>query len=200
MSEDEGGGSTGLVIGMIIGGVVVLLLVAALVFGAGFLFMARDIDMPVEIEMEDVAVAPVPIDDPLIGIIKEAAPAKAPEPEHIRKARERLVGVWLGDDIGKRRPSLEFRSDGTARWLWPSAANPNGMEAGDDAWEVKEAEKNRLKVRFFDNLNKELVYEHQLRFDGDDRLIIVGPLKDARMIIGKDGNAVYQRKPAEEKP
>jgi hypothetical protein len=199
MSEDEGGGSTGLVIGMIIGGVVVLLVIAAVVFGAGFLFMARDVDMPVGME-EDVAVAHVPIDDPLVGIIKEGPLAKAPEPEDVRKARERLVGVWLGDDIGKRRPSLEFRADGTARWLWPSAAGPETMEASDDAWEVQEAEKDRLKVRFFANLNKQLVYEHQLRFDGDDRLIIVGPLTDARMIVGKDGNAVYQRKPAEKKP
>src|SRR5262245_40446907 len=181
------GGSTGLVIGMIIGGVVVLLLVVAMLFAAPYFFMARDM--------------PVPEGEDLVAVLdEEARRAAAPEPDDVRKARERLVGVWLGDDIGKRRPSLEFRADGTARWLWPSAAGPETMEAGDDAWEVKEADKDRLKVRFFANSNKELVYEHQLRFEGDDSLIIVGPLKDARMIIGKDGNAVYQRQPGEKKP
>lgn len=201
MDEHDGGSSTGLVIGMIVGGVIVLVLVVV-VFVGGFFFMAR-------------GVAPPPMGPPpmAVEIMEAEIPAKVdqlpnndpapkpPEPEEVRKTRERIIGNWRQGDAGdKRRTWLEFRENGTARWLW-STERKDSMEAMDDGWDLLEVAKDRVKVRFFAGMNKNLPYERNIRLEGEDRLVIEGPLTESNpYIIGKDGNATYQRQRTEKKP
>ncbi|MCI0681603.1 MAG: hypothetical protein L0Y71_05835 [Gemmataceae bacterium] len=170
-SDQASGSSTGLLIGMMVGGGVVLLLVLLGVFGAGFYFMARN---EAQVAQRQAAIAE------LVAPPAEEGPAPpAPPLAPAGAGRGRLIGVWEGKAPGGEAVTLEFLVDGTLQL----ATRPDKGDAltTRGRWEIVEEAGDRLKVRRTQADNTDAVQD--LRFDGPDRLVIEGP-----------GGAAYTRR------
>ena len=105
--------STGLVIGMIIGGIVVLLLILGGLFGAGWFFMVTTQHNVMEAERALVAL------DKDLAEMKEVieadikAEAKAPMAPGKNGPAANLIGAWEAQEADGRKHGLEIRADGT---------------------------------------------------------------------------------------
>lgn len=154
MDEQESGSSTGLVIGIIAGGIV-LVLVLLLIFGAGFFFIARQ-------EMVFHEVAAPPMEAPPPAPPQAAAPAV--------QGRDRLVGGWDGKTLDGDQATLEFLADGTLQ----STTRPEKGEplTTKGRWDVVDESGDRLKLRRTAADNTDSVQD--LRFEGADRFVIEG--------------------------
>ena len=166
MSDEQDGGSSGLMIGLIVVGGVVLVLVLLGVFGAGFFFMLREGPAP-------VAVAPVaPVAAPWIQ--EEAVPPPPPAPPvaapQALKGRDRLLGVWEGKTLDGDETTLEFLADGTLQSITRPELGERLKAKG--RWDVVEDAGDRLKLRRTAADNTDSVQD--IRFEGPDRFVIEG--------------------------
>ena len=174
MSDEQDGGSSGLMIGLIVVGGVVLVLVLLGVLGFGFFFMLREGPAP-------VAVAPVAAPVAAPWIQEEAVPPPPlapPAPGQAVKGRDRLLGVWEGKTLDGDETTLEFLADGTLQSITRPELGERLKAKG--RWDVVEEAGDRLKLRRTAADNTDSVQD--IRFEGPDRFVIEGK-----------GGAVYTR-------
>lgn len=170
MEDQESGPSTGLGVGIIVGGLVLLLVLLG-VFGVVYYFKAKN-------------EAQLAKREALIGEL--VAPPEGPAPPAPRQelppagsGADRLHGVWEGKTLAGDNAILEFLADGTLK----STTRPDEGAALTTMgrWQFVEEAGDRLKVRRSLADNTDAVQD--LRFDGPDRLVIEGP-----------GGAAYTRR------
>ena len=154
MEEQES--SSGLMIGIIIGGAVIVLLVLVGIFGAGFWFL-----------MDSGGAAP----KPAAVMVAEEKMAAVPMFK-IGNPRERLLGAWQATTKDGGRQTIEFRDDGTYQLLVkrPEAAD---VEKAPGRWQLKLEEGGpapRL-VRFPEAGG---IMTDDIRFLDDDRFVREG--------------------------
>src|SRR6266542_437989 len=106
MSEDpENSGMSAMMIGMIIGGVVVLALIALVILGGAFYWLTPGPVMPPAAG----GPAPIAVMDEAAAEPQIAAPA---QPVKIVDPRKQLVGIWEAKNKDGGTAIMEFRDDG----------------------------------------------------------------------------------------
>lgn len=159
MDDHDSSSSTGLIIGLIIGGIVVLLLIAVAVFGAAFLFLAA----PAPVAAPPVAVA-VAVPGPE-AVVEAAVPEKGPpfqDPKRVADEEAKLQGTWTATFPDGRTETWDIRADKTMEtttqrqgeadtktkgiWTLTVDAGP-----GVSVWHVTDkGEKKHRSIRYLD--------------------------------------------------
>ncbi len=173
---DDQESSSGLMIGMIVGGVAAVVLLGLVVLGGAFFWPS-----------ERTAVAPAggpvvafgPGDEEVAQAVPPIEPAPQPRPDVT--AHNRLVGVWEAKTPDDGVKILDLRADG-AMQVTMQGDGKTLKRSG--RWEVLEADGERVKLRRALADNTDSV--QTIRFDGPDRFIMEGP----------GGGAAYQRRAA----
>lgn len=174
MSEDqESGSSSGMVIGMIVGGVVVLALIVLVVLG-GAVFWTFEARGPVggpvapaPVMVAEKAPPPGPVaPGPGGPVVEPGGPAPAIQ---VEKPREHLIGVWEAKTKDGGVAIMEFREDGT---LHMTNKSPGKADLTEPAvrWEVRTAKDGFIKLKI-DTVKGE-PNDHVVRFFFDNRMEI----------------------------
>lgn len=173
MDEHESSSSTGLIIGIVIGGVVVALLVLGGLGAMMWFFVghAAHEDAVAVHEMHEAAEKLEMAVQDLDAAVKEVAPPLAPQPEPALAVRKRLVGVWEAKTFDEGQLTLELHDDGA---MHLSALQPDAKKLDTKGrWEVLEINGDVIKLRRTAADNTDLVQD--IRFENDNRFMIQGP-------------------------
>lgn len=171
MSEEEDSGSySGLLIGLMIAGGIVLILILLAVFGAGFWFL--DVGGP----------GPGPAKPPPVAVVEERMPA-APEVEIAPRnsPAQRLLGSWEGTTEKGSRFTLHFQENGKLEidaWRRDDFKKPGTTTSS--RWEIVAVDETVVKIR------NDSIFEgaapgpvHELRFEADNRFMVRSPRLEA---------------------
>jgi hypothetical protein len=159
MSEEEDSGSySGLMIGLMVAGGIVLILVLLAVFGMGVWFF--DVAGP----------GPGPSKPPPVAMVEEKMPA-APEFK-IENPRKRLIGAWIATTVNGGRKSIDFHDDGTYRLLDQGPGEEEAV-ATTGTWKLElDKERPNLKLIRIPDMGGRA--ELEIRFLDDDRFVHEG--------------------------
>src|SRR5262245_63531158 len=167
MSEEEDDGSySGLMIGLMIAGGIVLILVLLAVFGMGFWFL--DVGGP--------GPGPGPAKPPPVDVVEEKMPAVAAEAEQ-KPPNQRLLGSWEGTAADGGRFTLHFKIDGKLEIEAWRRDDPKKLGTTTiSRWTIVAADETHVKLR------NDLIFDaaapgpvHELQFEGDNRFTIRSP-------------------------
>jgi hypothetical protein len=170
--EDHDSTSTGLMIGIIVGGALVVLAIVAMLFGALFWVRTEHRAAP--------AVAVVAKGPPVVGVpapaiegpAGEAPAGEAPVPAPGNpKLHPRLIGVWDAQTRDGTQATLDFRGDGTlyatAKGLKQAAESKT-----TERWQVAE---HGAALKLTRTTGKGAAIVQDVRFLDDDLFFLDGP-------------------------
>ncbi len=185
--DDQQDSSTGMIIAIVAGGVILALIVLA-VLGAGFWFVfeARPVAGPVP------APAAVVVEEGPVAV-EQVLPGPVVEKELSPQAR-RFLGEWETTQPDGTKATMFFGVDGRLRLMKqpPAADAPDSMTL---RWEIVESKGDRIKVRYASD-NKAYDVQQDFEFLDDNRFVIRGPFReDDRWVAkGPDGTAEYRKR------
>jgi len=164
MNEEEDSGSySGLMIGVMIAGGILLLLILLAVLGMGSWFFL-DVGGP------GPGPGPGLVKPPPVAMVEEKMPAVPAF--KIENPRQRLLGGWSATTFNGGRQSIEFRDDGTYRLL---AQGPGEEEAvaTTGTWKLeRDKERPNLKLIRIPDMGGRA--ELEIRFTDDDSFVHEG--------------------------
>jgi len=163
----EEGSSTGLMIGMIVGGVVALVLIVLVALGGAFFWLRFDAGPAPGGPAPMIAVGPIAEEVVEAPELPQLVEAKAPGIK-VDNPREQLLGFWESKAADGRVAIMEFRADGTLQ-LSDRIPGKDDVKQPVVRWAVRH-EKEGIKIKI--DTVQGVPNDHDLRFLDNDRMVI----------------------------